>query len=132
VQIVERGEQGTLSPPKDVRRGGRAKIAVADWNGDGKPDLLVGDFAPQKPDLPEPTAEEKAQHAQIRKEMEPLSKRYGELMSRLSGPQRVQTKEERDKFVKEINEVREQLSKLQSKLPRESETHGWVWLFLRK
>lgn len=26
------------------RSGGRAKVSVTDWNGDGKPDLLVGDF----------------------------------------------------------------------------------------
>jgi len=27
-----------------TRSGRRSKVAVADWNGDGKPDLLVGDF----------------------------------------------------------------------------------------
>ena len=28
----------------------RAKVCVADWNGDGRLDLLVGDFATQKPE----------------------------------------------------------------------------------
>ena len=27
------------------RSGGRVKVCVTDWNGDGRPDLLVGDFA---------------------------------------------------------------------------------------
>ena len=35
---------------------------------DGRPDLLLGDYTMQKPDLPEPTAEEKAEHDKIRAE----------------------------------------------------------------
>ena len=118
--------------PKKSRRGTRSKVCVADWNGDGQPDLLVGDLAYLKPDRPEPTPEEKAKYEQIRKELEPLRERYGELAQKLYGPSQGRTKEERDKLNEDMKQVMDQMQPLQSQLPREYETHGWVWLFLRK
>jgi hypothetical protein len=118
--------------PKGVRRGMRSKICVADWNGDGRLDLLVGDRASQKTDLPEPTPEEKAEQEQARKELEPLQKKYRELSRKLYGPSRVKDKEQIEQIQKELKDLREQMSKLRLKIPREYETHGWVWLFLRK
>jgi hypothetical protein len=119
-------------PPKEVRRGSRSKICVSDWNGDGRLDLLVGDFAMQKPDLPEPTAEEQAEYDRIRKELETVQQRYEELIQKLNGPSRIESKEEIDKIQQEMKKVRTQMVDLSSKLPREYEQHGWVWLFLRK
>jgi hypothetical protein len=118
--------------PKEPTRGRRAKICTADWNGDGRLDLLVGDFATQKPNLPEPTAEEKAEHERIRKELEPIRAEYSAIIQKLQGPQRVKEKEERDKVIKELNEVGRRMGELRRKLPREYDRHGWVWLFLRK
>lgn len=118
--------------PKDVRRGSRSKICVADWNGDGRLDLLVGDFAMQKPDLPEPTPEEKAEHDRIRKELEPIQQRFGELIQKMRGPSRIKAKEEMEKIQKEMQDVSNRMLELRSKLPVEYERHGWVWLFLRK
>ena len=44
-QLVPPGEETYGSDaPTEARRGGRAKICVADWNGDGRLDLLVGDY----------------------------------------------------------------------------------------
>ena len=71
--------------PKEARRGVRSKICTADWNGDGKLDLLVGDRTSQKPDLPEPTAEEKAEHERIRKELAEVRKEYSPLAQKLFG-----------------------------------------------
>ncbi|MBP7049390.1 MAG: VCBS repeat-containing protein [Phycisphaerae bacterium] len=133
VQLVGPGEmQAGAQAPKEVRRGGRSKICVADWNGDGRPDLLVGDVFYQKPDRPEPTAEEKAEHERIRTELESLRSCSSELYEKAQGSSRVQDKDERDKLQKELGEVSERIRSLYSQLPREYETHGWVWLFLRK
>ncbi len=133
VQLVRPGQGFSGSQaPKEVCRGNRAKVCVADWNGDGRPDLLVGDLAYLEPDRPEPTPEEKARQEQIRKELEPLEKRYGELFQKLVGPSRVRTTEERDKVNEEMRQMRDRMQPLRSQLPREYETHGWVWLFLRK
>jgi hypothetical protein len=133
VQLVPPGEKASGSEaPKDVRRGTRSKICVTDWNGDGRLDLLVGDFAAQKPDLPEPTPEEKAEQERIRKELEAVQKHHSELLQQLHGPSRVKTTEEIEQVQKELEEVRRRMTELRSKLPPEYERHGWVWLFLRK
>jgi hypothetical protein len=136
IQLVPPGEKTdkttVQNAPKDVRRGRRSKICVTDWNGDGLLDLLVGDIAYQKPDLPEPSPEEKAEHERIRKELETVQKSYGELIQKIHGPSRVHTKEEVEQVEKNMEPVRKRMTELRSKLPREYDRHGWVWLFLRK
>ncbi len=118
--------------PKDARRGSRAKVCAVDWNGDGRLDLLVGDFASQKPELPEFTAEQKAEHAKLRKELDEVQKRWSDLYQKVHGPNKVKEKAERAKLEKEMSEVGQKMHSLHEKLPKESEYHGWVWLFLRK
>ncbi len=119
--------------PKEPRRGIRSKVCAADWNGDGRLDLLVGDYTTQKPDVGEPTAAEKAEHEKFRKELEPLKDRIRDLADKLFGPGSTKlSPEEREKLDKELREIREREQKLREKLPRESEAHGWVWLFVRK
>jgi hypothetical protein len=132
VQLVPPGKKlYGAQAPKEVCRGGRSKICVADWNGDGLLDLLVGDSATQKPDRPEPTAEQTAEYDRIREELKPVQKRYGELSQKLRGPFRVTDAEQIKKIQEEMGQVGKRMSELHSKLPREYENHGWVWLFLR-
>jgi hypothetical protein len=133
VELVPPGEVVYgAGAPKEARRGRRAKVCTADWNGDGRLDLLIGDFSTQTPDLPEPTAEEKAEHERIREELEPVRQRYGELAGKVRSRSSTLTPEQREKAHEEMNEVRRRMSELQAKLPPEYERHGWVWLFLRQ
>ena len=118
--------------PKEVCRGTRSKICVADWNGDGLLDLLVGDRVNQKPDRPEPTPEQKAEYDRIREELKPIQERYGELSQKLWGSSRVTDEEQIKQIRDEMSKIRDRMTDLRSKLPREYERHGWVWLFLRK
>jgi hypothetical protein len=133
VHLVKPGEAHYgKDAPKEPRRGVRAKVCAVDWTGSGRLDLLVGDFATQKPDRPEPTAEEKAEHDKARKELETVQKRSGEFYQKLHGNQRVQDKAEREKLQKELSETYTKMQDLYKKLPPEYEDHGWVWLFKRK
>jgi hypothetical protein len=117
---------------KEPRRGMRAKICVADWNGDGLADLLVGDYTTQKPDLPEPTAAEKVEHDKVRAQLSAVRQEYSKLSEKLFGDARPKTAAGQKALQEDLKKSRERLLELQSKLPSESETHGWVWLFLRR
>ena len=133
VQLVPPGGSYSVrNPSKDVCRGRRSKICVTDWNGDGLLDLLVGDIVYQKPDLPEPTPDEKVEHEKARKELQKIQKRYGVLIQKIHGPSRLRKQEEIDKVEKDMQPLRQQMTELRSKLPPEYDRHGWVWLFLRK
>lgn len=118
--------------PAEPQRGIRAKLCAADFNGDGRLDLLLGDFTTQKPAPQKLTAEQKAEHEKLRQELAELQEQMNPLRKKLHGPDRVKEKEERDKFQKEYNEVLSRYFEIRSRLPREYENHGWVWLFLRK
>jgi hypothetical protein len=120
--------------PVEPVRGMRSKVCAADWNGDGRLDLLVGDITYQKPKPRDLTPEQKAEEDRVRKELEPVEKRYRELSEQYFGMRgkKDTPAEQRKKVENEFGEVSQQFFKLREKLPPESENHGWVWLFLRK
>jgi len=118
--------------PSGGPRGIRSKICAADWNGDGRLDLLVGDFATQKPDLPPPPPAEKAKQDAMRQQLTRVRQRYRELGKKLYGPNRAKAKDEREEATKELTATVTKMEELEAKVPPEYEDHGWVWLFLRK
>jgi hypothetical protein len=131
--ILYNGERIEIPEGKEAGITGTASaVHACDWDGDGKLDLLVGDFAMQKPDLPPPSPEEKAVHDKLRKEMESVQARWLQLIEKSRGDQRPKSKEERDKLSKEMSAVSQRMQELYQNLPREAQEHGWVWLFLRQ
>jgi FG-GAP-like repeat len=119
-------------PPTAPAPGIRAKICATDWNGDGKLDLLVGDFASLKPDVPELTAEQQAAQDLLRAEFERLSVRHSELADRLFGDSREKDPDTRTALEAEWKVVSPRVHELRQQLPQESESHGWIWLYLRR
>ncbi len=117
---------------KEPTRGVRAKVCVVDYNGDGLPDLLVGDLSNQKPNQPELTAEQKKKQATAKKELEKLQAEYGNLVQKLIGPRRVKDKDESKKVSEELKKLGERMAELRKEAGSDYETHGWVWLFLRE
>ncbi|HZU97358.1 MAG TPA: FG-GAP-like repeat-containing protein [Planctomycetota bacterium] len=115
--------------PGEPRPGVRAKVCVVDWNGDGRLDLLVGDYAHLKPKLPDFTPEQKAEHEKLKAELAELEKKWEEGYERIT---KAKDDAESKKLSDELRPVRERLSAIRAKLPPESESHGWVWLYARK
>ena len=132
-QLISPGEVTYgADAPKEPQRGTRSKVCAADWNGDGRLDLLVGDYATQKTDLPEPTEQQSQEHAKIRKELESLSKEFSQLFPKLIGPERLKDPEQVKQLQEKLRRVSTRRSELQARLPREYDAHGWVWLFLQQ
>jgi hypothetical protein len=117
---------------KKPTRGVRAKVCVVDYNGDGLPDLLVGDISNQKPNRPEPTPEEKKKQEAARKELDKLQGEYAVLVQKLIGPKRVKDKEGAKRASDDLTKLRTRMAELQKEAGGDYETHGWVWLFLRE
>lgn len=115
--------------PAEPAPGHRAKVCAADWNGDGHLDLLLGDISTQKVVRKEPTPEEKAGHDRIRKELDAVIKRHGDLWEAV---REQKDREQRRKLAEELGAVEKRWQELDAELPKETEDHGWVWLYLRK
>lgn len=119
--------------PAEPTRGIRAKICAADWNGDGRLDLLLGDYATQRPPPKNLTPEEAARIDAAKKERGEVEKQYNELVRRLY-PQggAPLAAAEKTRLESELDKTGQRLSELRKSVPPEYEDHGWVWLFLRE
>jgi len=133
IKLVPAGKgQYGENAPKEPSRGRRSKVCVADWNGDGRLDLLLGDLATLKPDRPDPTPEQAAEYEMILKELETIGKEYSSLNSKVYGSSKIKDKAELEKVKEKLQVIRHEMSALSAKLPCEYENHGWIWLFLRE
>jgi len=79
VLLLDRGEgvEQWVMPGRALRRGIRAQIQVVDYNGDGKPDLLVGDWTFTVTPRANLTQQDKARLAALRDSLDALDKRLG-------------------------------------------------------
>ncbi|MBI3462221.1 MAG: VCBS repeat-containing protein [Planctomycetes bacterium] len=142
------------------RCGVRTKICVTDWNDDGRPDLLVGDFATVREPEPDLTDDQKAEREKAQTEYNAVLKEYQEAVAKTDlgklyeqysklqeGPEdeSAEATKEREKKVqellKQISELQEKelkpyLDKLRALAPRlgnrGGSPHGFVWVFLRQ
>jgi hypothetical protein len=141
--------------------GVRVKPYAADWNGDGKLDLLVGDFIYIAKPGPELTAEQKKELARLEKKSSDMSKtmqaayerlytealkKIGKKVPKNSTPYAVKlTKAEQSKLQKiwmDVMQKDKTLTKMQEEsyavyrklgqLKGEPESTGLVWVYLRK
>ena len=118
--------------PRTPKRGSRAKVCVTDYNGDGLPDILLGDYARLGHDQPELSVEEQKDIDELKQERDRLNKKYYELFDLMMGPDRTKDKAEADAVGEEMKELQIRMAEIAEALPKESTIHGWVWCFLQK
>jgi hypothetical protein len=134
---------------RDAKPGVRAKVCVVDWNGDGRLDLLVGDFGGiygAKANLSE--ADQKAEQEakrnrqELEKKMQPFYDEYArQLKAAAKGSHSAEGKRERQQQAQEVLKQKEfqalrkemqQVTDTLRKFQRPPVHQGHVWLYLRQ
>jgi hypothetical protein len=99
---------GGKASEQTIRPGMRAKICVVDWNGDGRLDLLVGDFCQYQAKIEIPEKDRKAVE-EARKKQEKLMKSFtevsGEYAQAMQGPRKKETPAEAEARNKKLREL---------------------------
>jgi hypothetical protein len=131
---------------KQGQHGMRAKICVVDWNGDGWPDLLVGDFGIFDREPPQMTEADKAKKQQAEHKLQEFAMKLGPLGLELEKLQKApagETAEAAKQRQVRIAELEQQIAAITDdpalREARETvikylpQTYtGSVWLFLRQ
>jgi hypothetical protein len=114
--------------------GTRVKVHVADWNGDGRPDLLVGDALTSKRLGAALTEEEQRQKS----ELEPLYSNAVSTWVKLQQEQQEVRKQgevpaELETRLQAAEEIYRELSQQMARFRKDKTLwHGFVWLYLRQ
>jgi hypothetical protein len=136
-------------PNRDSKPGVRAKVCVVDWNGDGRLDLLVGDFGGiygAKANLSEADQkaeqEAKRKRQELEKKMQPFYDEYArQLKAAAKGSHSAQGKREGQQQAQEVLKQKEfqalrkemqQVTETLRKFQRPPLYQGHVWLYVRK
>jgi hypothetical protein len=134
---------------RDAKPGVRAKVCVVDWNGDGRLDLLVGDFggiygAKAKLSEEDQKAEQEAKRKrqELEKKMQPFYDEYARrLKAAAKGDQSAEGKRQRQQQAQEVLQQKEfqalrkemqQVTETLRKFQRPPLYQGHVWLYVRK
>jgi hypothetical protein len=127
--LVEKRAEGWEPVPsgrEPTRPGLRTKVHVTDYDGDGRLDLLVGDFAQLAQSAPELTAEQIKRRDELRKERDEIGRRIGEAYEQHKSDEAARTAA-LEPLQKRYSEVYDDLGELE---PR-AESTGFVWLYRR-
>ncbi len=133
----------------DKRRPGewglRVKPCVFDWDGDGRPDLLLGDRCGGFHGKPSQTETEKGEEKRADDKLPELRKKWADAYRayrELSDSPEPRAAAEKQERAKRLDALRDQVRRLkdeivvvqdiQSRYRPEHQSHGFVWLFLRK
>jgi len=115
-------------PAPKVPWGTRLKLHAADWNDDGKLDLLVGDFAmtAKQRDV---TPEQKKRHEALSREYQEVIQRYSQLAAKAETGLSEEERKEQASVMERLTALSREMQSLN---PVTYEYAGNVWVFLRE
>lgn len=132
VELVKGKGHGSVAHGDEPKQAAsRCKPHVCDWNGDGAPDLLVGDFASLTGPEPELTDEQKATRTKLQKELRSAGQAMGKLYEKCDNDTDKlvgEDKKEWDAIQTRHSEIWKELKPLQA----EQKMSGFVWVYLQK
>lgn len=147
VSAVPQQGPSDKQPAKEADRGTRAKVWVCDWDSDGRPDLLTGDFGMTYGEEPKLTEADKKLRKETQAKLEKLQKdlqpyfdelqKVAEAVQKIADPEEREKQREKryqevmDRHKAQLDEQRK-LFETQRKFQRPYQFHGHVWLFLRQ
>jgi hypothetical protein len=106
----------------------RTKVHVADFDGDGLADLLVGGYFRQAMPAPELTPEQEQRRAELRRERDVLQREMRKAASVRSDQADEKAKAEQKRISTELQRISKELQPLEQQI----EPHGHVWVYPRK
>jgi hypothetical protein len=123
--------------------GQRAKICVTDWDGDGRPDILLGDYCGNFTAKPAQSAADRAAERAAIEQLPKLRGRWSSTFRTYREHLRAGTpRDDPGRHAKELESLRAELTRLRDAITRaqqiaktyepQQQCHGFVWLFLRR
>jgi len=111
--------------------GNRLKVHVADYNADGRIDLLVGDFSMVAIDNEPLTPEQEKRRLEVDREYQEVIAKYSELYMKAqaaTGGEKAKLEAEVEAMMPKVMALSEESAKLQ---PQRWENRGYVWFIER-
>ncbi len=110
----------------------RVKPCVFDWDGDGRPDLLLGDLCGGFRAKPSQTEQEREEERRANDRLPELRRKWADTFHRYQG---TGDAEERNALRTELQRLRDEIAavqEIQTHYQPGQQSHGFVWLFRRE